>query len=68
MFICTEFCQDIIEFNEIIQCIFCNDWQVSLLIRIINSEILRFSEWSFYTDFSRIINILLDNINYSKSP
>lgn len=26
---------------------------------------MEFSEWSFYTDFSRIVNILLGNINYS---
>lgn len=52
MFICTKFFQDIIEFNEIIQYIFCNGSQ---------NGVLRM-------DFSRIVNILLGNINYSKSP
>lgn len=52
MFICTKFFQDIIEFNEIIQCIFCNGSQ---------NGVLRMN-------FSRIVNILLGNINYSKSP
>lgn len=49
MFICTKFFQDIIEFNEIIQCIFCNGSQ---------NGVLRMN-------FSRIVNILLGNINYS---